>query len=376
MDDLRLRAADPATAPGEAVPTLRELRLRYDLSSGSVTACLRTLSEEGVLVTVPRVGAFFALPTQQRPPTFLLAVEDDLEHSAPLVGTLTRVRSAFERRCAQLGGASLFVGLSRLRDTAYRRGLPAISGVFAWTEEREPLPAWLPTSDVHQVRLASRAPDRAGDAGVPVIDRVDMDQVGGGRAAVEHLVHLGHRRIAFLGLHGRPVDDHHWSRAREQGWQAGLAGTGSAAGPTYLPARQPIRGDDELVAAREPAGRLVAELDDTGVTAVVGANNEAVAALLEALAAGAMHPNRWPAVVGFDTGRDLGNDFVSSIQSPYEEMGRAAATLLWQRHSGQLTGPATARILAMTPIPRLSSHSAWKATLPDTNAVPIPSTTA
>lgn len=52
---------------------------------------------------------------------------------------------------------------------------------------------------------------------------VDSDDLGGAVLATEHLLGLGHRRIAFVG---GPPDVYQWSREREQGFRQAMAAAG------------------------------------------------------------------------------------------------------------------------------------------------------
>lgn len=53
---------------------------------------------------------------------------------------------------------------------------------------------------------------------------VDSDSLGGAVLATEHLLGLGHRRIAFVG---GPPDVYQWSRLREQGFRRAMAAAGA-----------------------------------------------------------------------------------------------------------------------------------------------------
>jgi len=82
--------------------------------------------------------------------------------------------------------------------------------------------------------------DRSPDPRVPAI-RVDVER--GARVAVEHLLRLGHRRIAHLALHGPgPIEDEQSSQGdRYRGYRAALREAGIEPDPAWI-----VRGVDTL----------------------------------------------------------------------------------------------------------------------------------
>jgi LacI family transcriptional regulator len=153
-------------------------------------------------------------------------------------------------------------------------------------------------------------------------DRVLADNRGGARVGVQHLIELGHRRIACLSHFAT----NYTARERVAGYSDALAASG-------------IQWDDRLVYAAQPdvAGTRASlermrALDDPP-TAVFTTNNRATAAFLKATAG-----TNALALVGFDD-FELATAIQPSVtvvaQSP-AEMGRQAAMLLFAtpRESG------------------------------------------
>ena len=109
-----------------------------------------------------------------------------------------------------------------------------------------------------------------GQSGLPTID---SDNLRGGQLATDHLLELGHRRIAMIG--GRP--DLQSSQLREQGYREALVAAG-------------IRVDDELIlvggydpdVSAECARQLLTSADPP--TAIFGANDVSAIAAIEAAA--------------------------------------------------------------------------------------------
>jgi LacI family transcriptional regulator len=183
------------------------------------------------------------------------------------------------------------------------------------------------------VDAQARALDEIARRGTPVVvvDRtrresdlcsVSVDDTRGGRLAAEHLVDLGHQRIAFVGgpLTIGQVHDR-IEGAREAWLDAGL----SAAAFTHVPT------NSLTVADGASAGeRLVGMSSRRRPTAVFCANDLVALGLLRtALAAGLRVPEDL-AIVGYD---DI--DFaaaaaipLTSVRQPRLELGRWAAKLV------------------------------------------------
>src|SRR5215207_9907673 len=143
--------------------------------------------------------------------------------------------------------------------------------------------------------------ERLAAAGVPVVlidyahprlPSVTVDDLAGGRMAVDHLLGLGHRRIAFAG---DTVDEVHGSSAstrRCTGYRRALADAG-------IPVRE------ELVVLRphgQGAGEIVEELLalDEPPTAIFAASDQQALAVLDAAAALGVGVPESLSVVGFD----------------------------------------------------------------------------
>ncbi len=139
--------------------------------------------------------------------------------------------------------------------------------------------------------------------------------------------------------------------------QAGLKTHGLAFHPAQTPAVAPR----EVQAKAHEAARALLESGE--VTAVVVVNSIATQALLQALREAGRSPSTWPAIVSFDSeimSREYSAmNVVSALRLPWEQIGREAATVLWERSQGRLSGPAQQRLVPMNLIPRLSCRQEW-----------------
>jgi LacI family transcriptional regulator len=178
-------------------------------------------------------------------------------------------------------------------------------------------------------------------------DAVLVDSEHGARVATEHLLSLGHRRIAFL------IDELEWTtgRGRLAGYRAALRA-----------AR--VRFDSKLVArvgfGSGDAAAALAELLDgrPDVTAVFAANNLMASGVWQELRRRKLRVPKDISLVAFDDlpWMTMVRPAVSAVSQPVVALGARAAELLLARLSGELTGPPRQEWLTPTFEPRDSTR--------------------
>ncbi len=164
------------------------------------------------------------------------------------------------------------------------------------------------------------------------VPTVEADNLVGARTATEHLLSLGHRRIALLG--GRP--DLESARLREQGFREAMA---AAAVPV----------DEELVrsggyrpeTAEGPATELLTLPEPP--TAVFAANDLSAITTMEVAARLGQSVPGDVSVIGFDNVPEsaLATPPLTTIQQPLHQMGATALDLLVGMLRGAAEGRAT-----------------------------------
>lgn len=151
-------------------------------------------------------------------------------------------------------------------------------------------------------------------AGVESVTAVDYDHTGGVRAATEHLLGLGHRRILYAGQHRELTT----ALSRRAGYAAAMSELGTA------PAPEPVLCGNTPEEARDALLRRLAPGD--GITAVVCETDLiAVGAMRAVRVAGRTVPGD-VSVVGFDD-MPLAEDLapaLTTVSAPFTELGRAA----------------------------------------------------
>src|SRR5690606_24189190 len=63
----------------------------------------------------------------------------------------------------------------------------------------------------------------------------------------------------------------------------------------------------------------------------------------------------WPAMVGFEDFAELRPYALTSLRTPWSQMGAVAAQILWDRSTGKLLGGPVVRRIPFTLIPRLDT---------------------
>jgi len=171
-----------------------------------------------------------------------------------------------------------------------------------------------------QIRIPTVAVDR--EVTGFEVDCVVADNFGGSKAATEHLVKLGHRRIACI------VRSAALSNARERlrGYQAALAEAVLEPNPSYLMPGGP--GYDDGRRAMEQLLRL-----DPPPTAVLAFPDIVAVGAIRAIANAGMGVPADISVIGFDDIPASGfmHPALTTVAMPMREMGQRAAEVLLAR---------------------------------------------
>jgi LacI family transcriptional regulator len=171
-------------------------------------------------------------------------------------------------------------------------------------------------------------------------DAVLIDNVGGARAAAEHLLAGGHRRIAMVADLARMAPQ----RGRIDGFVAAMRAAGNTAWEPF------VRTDIHDVRHAERAVRDLLALDPAP-TAFFTTNNRLTTGALRAMRDVAEPP----ALVGFDD-FDLADVLGTTVVAhDMSTIGREAARLAFERISGH-TGPARTIVISTSIVSRGSGE--------------------
>lgn len=165
-------------------------------------------------------------------------------------------------------------------------------------------------------------------------DAVVIDNEAGAREATTHLIELGHRRIALLGI----ATDWTTDAGRVKGYRAALA-------------KHEIPEARELVVqvpvhAEDAASRIDTLLRDERPTAIFAANNQLAGEAWHALRRHGLRTPSDVSLVGFDDvpWMSMVEPGITVVAQPTLELGRCAARLLLRRLEAPSVEPAVERL--------------------------------
>ncbi|MFY0577145.1 LacI family DNA-binding transcriptional regulator [Cystobacter fuscus] len=259
-----------------------------------------------------RVIGVVSLDTVHYGPASTLLGIEEAAHNAGYAVSITSLRS--RSRTSVLDAVQL------LQDQAVD-GVVVIAPHTTALEALRRLPADLPMVAV-------------GAGSTNAVPVVAVDQIGGAKAATQHLLDLGHRTVWHLA---GPED---WIEAEQRisGWQAALKQAGAP-----IPAL--LRGDWSAHSGYE-LGRQLLEKPDA--TAVFVANDQMALGLLRRLHEVNREKPRQISIVGFDDIPEAGyfTPPLTTVRQDFAEVGRRCIHLLL----GQIEGSAKTKEHVLVPI--------------------------
>ncbi len=352
--ELRRECETGLLRPGSPAPSVRELAVRYGISPNVVRQVLGNLLEDGLLYTVPRRGTFVGDARKaNRDELYLLILP---QNPGP---QYTQLKVGFERRISELGCGSITMRRDDALARRRLRELPSFAGLFDHAYRPHDGPCWGADGSLPRVGYGAWIEDPAHT------DVVTYDNAAGGKLATQHLMEHGHSAIAFLAVHpaGSSGGQHLWSPEREQGWREAMQTAGwydpsMAFRPEVLPGPDH---EDIIASTAAAAEALLARRD---ITAVVTPNSLALRGLLRALQRSGRESKLWPAAVTFGANSITETSTITEVFLPWDEIGSAAATLLWERKRGRVEGPPVRRLVPVRLISRLTSRAGWSDVAP------------
>ncbi len=321
LNEMRHRILRNEWPTGSRIPSEHAIQNAAGVSRNTVRQSLDAARAEGLIDTVPGKGTYVA----QRP---------GKQHDLRLIGyVVPYFRSSFDGQLIR--GAE-----SALRPQDYRIIFSTSDGQLA--EENRTLRLlqqdhvaglliWPVMADDPRRYLAELI---RGGLPVGLMDRtfpgleadvVMCDNFGGGYLATQHLIALGHRRIAFLcrpHMALMPVAE------RLRGYRQAMQDAGlDALDPVLVGERQEIRTDYALRSYTDASGADIEQLRDYlaapgRATAIFAMNDLMAMQTLRAAEIGGISVPQELSVVGFD---DL--DFVSHLRVPLTTVGQDPFTV-------------------------------------------------
>ncbi|MFI6423886.1 LacI family DNA-binding transcriptional regulator [Promicromonospora sp. NPDC050880] len=302
----RTTLADVARAAGTTVPTVSKvLGGRSDVSAGTRTRVMRVVAELGY-----RGRAGRAVPPDAGRPPFVDLVLSGIE------GTwANRALSGVERAAAD-AGVEVVVSVTRPPDDAWLTRLLARRLRGAVLALVDTTPDQLATLAAARMPVVLLDPVRQPPGTVPSVGAANW---AGGRAAAEHLLALGHRRLGVLA--GQRT--HLYSQARVDGFRSAVTQAG-----LDLADDRVVHTDWRRAPSRARAAELLRGAD--GPTAVFACSDAIALGVYDAAAELGLRIPQDLSVVGFDDlpEAEWATPALTTVHQPIAEMGGAALRML------------------------------------------------
>jgi DNA-binding LacI/PurR family transcriptional regulator len=332
-DAFRRRVAAGEWAPGAMIPREVDLCAQYGVSRITATRAVQELVREGLLQRQRGRGTVVVTARQRRSAPAALAFVTprfDGDWTVDMYAGFEAVASAAGHVAllTSTGGERL---LSARRIEAllaeHARGL-AVSHLLL-AEDAQALLPLLQRDGIPLAFVGAYDP-------VVLCDRVEADNAGAGRLATEHLLRLGHRRIAFLAPGDTALAENTSLQGRRAGYRAAAAAAGVATGELELPDVLPPGLND-----RARTEHLLAFLERTGATAAVTTTDTLAIIVMRYLRAAGLRVPEHLALVGISDTRlaAVAEVPLTTVRIAAAELGAAAARLLLRRLEGDTSPP-------------------------------------
>lgn len=307
--------------PGDKLPTILELNQSLGMSVQTLHRAVQQLESHGVLQCLNGIGIFVASP-QARALTGtigLIGVYPEVKYFGYLLRGVERYTQGNKLRLMILGGcADLDARLCEQVDGVL------MCDIDDHEERLKDLPPSLP-----RVSMFVREDN---------VSNVIADDYGGARQAVQHLVALGHKRIACL-----MEKDIHEPRLRYSGYHDALRACGIEVQPAWARLTKQVfslkaTGTDNSTTYLD-WGRaqmqqwLLEGWLELGCTAIVVQNDTAAIGVMQVLQEAGLQVPQQISVQGFD-GTELCDHVtpqLTSMKIPLAEIGYTAAELLYEQ---------------------------------------------
>lgn len=309
-DPPRVTITDVARLAGVSVATVSKVvNGRYGVAAGTVERVRGVIAEVGYETSL----VARSLRSHRTGVLGILVAEFEPFSTEILKGAARAVAGTGYEVLAYAGGGRAEEDAGWERRSLSRLGGTLIDGAVLVTPTVVGAPGGVPVVAIDP---------HAGPSDVPT---VDADNVRGACLATEHLLELGHRRVAFLG--GRPGLES--ARLREEGFRSAMA----EAGVPVDPALVRVAGYRPQT-TQEPARELLTGPDRP--TAVFAANDVSAIATMEVARDLGLSVPGDLSVVGFDNVPEaaLAQPPLTTVAQPMQAMGTAAVELLVRRLTG------------------------------------------
>jgi DNA-binding LacI/PurR family transcriptional regulator len=308
---------------GDRLPTFLALQQQFGVASNTVNRAMISLEQQGVIERRRGSGVYVTQPTDEEQRVELQHTKNGIIGLCGLGFGLGSVSPYWMRllegvrQGVETSGAQLLL-LNDIRGEGWEK----VDGVI--------LSGWSDGDYVDQI--LSQIPMVCLFTAHPERVSITADEYSGTRAATEHLLKLGHKRIAFLHDNNNTSVPSRLRAYRDALCEAGIT--------PHKDWKRRLSGKNDVGLQFVAAGRrdMKAWLKNRtpdgwkqmGCTALLCHNDEVAVGAMQSLRESGLRVPDDVSVVGFD-GTDIGeysSPRLTSVQMPLREMGEAAVSLL------------------------------------------------
>lgn len=330
-EQLRERIGSGELKIGDRLPSYSEMYREFGAAPATVQRVCDLLEQEQLIERRGGSGVYVAQPRRDSTGNigFIGSTAYQIPKSPAYVRLMNGVHQALEpvqQHLLYLGGV----------DSWDVEACSKVDGVLICNSEETPeilrkLPPHLPRVSILTVTEG--------------VTCVGVDDFGGARMAVRHLVNLGHRRIACL-MEKNPSE----ARRRYAGYCDALQEAGIEVDPRWVRLTENVLHVGEKWTTEQPyrewaRQQMCAWLregwPETGCTAILVQNDVAAIGMVQTLQQEGIRVPEQVSVMGFDGTEmcDLVSPRISAVALPFEQIGARAMEILNRQISGERSSP-------------------------------------
>ncbi len=307
-ETLRAQITSGELLPGAQMPTVAQLQAQYGVSLSTVNQAQSLLEKDGLIVREQGRRTFVAEPAKPNAArTLSLVLHGNTLSNYYMMELLAGVRSEASRQGVEL---------LWLSDDDVTGGKD-IDAVLMCCNPAEALALNL-SPQIPQALLLQHSPD---------FTCIAADDFEGVKSATQHLLKLGHRRIAYM-----PASDYDSiSRQRLAGYRAAFGEAGLEPDKQLVKVLVDKRYYNYRKSAEQTMRNWLEEgWRDLGCTAILAHNDEAAIGIIKVLHEQGVQVPGDVSVVGFDGTElsELSTPSLTTIKVPLQEMGAMAVQVL------------------------------------------------
>lgn len=308
-DSLREQIVRGELRPQDRVPSFPQLRGEFGISQNTVEKAHALLEQEGLIVRKQGVGTFVAA-RERRSATNVIGIYG-LDPQARRVSYYLHLLHGIQRAAHEVGLEVLLLN-PRSPSTRWEK----IDGVLMCHPDPERAAQSLPPG-MRCVSLLYKAP------GIP---SVISDDYQGMFEATQHLISLGHQRIAYLHEYD-PL-----TSPRVDGYRDALKQAGIKSQKKWQREMVPYSGEEGFRSrGRESMKQWLTDgWAEAGVTALLCQNDQTSIGVLDALREAKVRVPQQLSLIGFDSTDEceVCHPRLTSVKVPLEEIGARGLQLL------------------------------------------------